>query len=247
MDDWLEGRITEKRRWTERLYSLRIDAPINRFTPGQFIRVALDIDGERIARPYSCVNPPDEPGLEIYYNTVEGGPLTTALLDLGEGDTLWVGRNASGFFTLDEVPTAPQLWMLATGTGLGVFLCLLGTAEAWQRFDQLRLVHSVRSVEELTYRERIDEIRSAHPGRFDYIPMVSRESCDFALAGRIPAAIEDGRLERRADLRIDPDLSQVMLCGNQDMIRDATQVLSERGLRRNRRRTPGHITTEKYW
>ncbi|WP_455384668.1 ferredoxin--NADP reductase [Acidihalobacter prosperus] len=247
MDDWLEGRITEKRRWTERLYSLRIDAPIDRFTPGQFIRIALDIDGERIARPYSCVNPPDEPGLEIYYNTVEGGPLTTALLDLGEGDTLWVGRNASGFFTLDEVPAAPQLWMLATGTGLGVFLCLLRTAEAWQRFEQLRLVHSVRSVEELTYRERIDEIRDAHPGRFDYIPMVSRESCDFALAGRIPAAIEDGRLEKRAGLRIDPELSQVMLCGNQGMIRDATQALSERGLRRNRRRTPGHITTEKYW
>ena len=247
MDDWLEGRITEKRRWTERLYSLRIDAPINRFTPGQFIRIALDIGGERIARPYSCVNPPDEPGLEIYYNTVEGGPLTTALLDLGEGDTLWVGRNASGFFTLDEVPAAAQLWLLATGTGLGVFLCLLRTAEAWQRFEQLRLVHSVRRVEELTYRERIDEIRSAHPGRFDYIPMVSRESCDFALAGRIPSAIEDGRLERRAGLRIDPDLSQIMLCGNQDMIRDTTQVLSERGLRRNRRRTPGHITTEKYW
>ena len=77
--------------------------------------------------------------------------------------------------------------------------------------------------------------------------MVSRESCDFALAGRIPSAIEDGRLERRAGLRIDPDLSQIMLCGNQDMIRDTTQVLSERGLRRNRRRTPGHITTEKYW
>lgn len=247
MDEWLEGRITEKRRWTERLYSLRIDAPINRFTPGQFIRIALDIDDERIARPYSCVNPPTEPGLEIYYNTVEGGPLTTALLDRGEGDALWVGRNATGFFTLDEVPAAAQLWMLATGTGLGVFLCLLRTDEIWQHFEQLRLVHSVRSIEELTYRERIEEIRDAHADRFDYIPMVSRESCDFALAGRIPAAIEDGLLERRAGLRVAPDLSQFMLCGNKDMIRDTTQVLSERGLRRNRRSAPGHITTEKYW
>ena len=247
MDDWLEGRITEKRRWTERLYSLSIDAPIDRFTPGQFIRVALDIDGERIARPYSCVNPPDVSGLEIYYNTVDGGPLTTALLDVGEGDALWVGRKASGFFTLDEIPTAPQLWMIATGTGLGVYLCLLRSAETWQRFGQVRLVHSVRSTEELTYREHIEDIRSAQPERFDYIPMVSRESCDFALAGRIPAAIEDGRLEQRAGLRFAPETSQVMLCGNLDMIRDTTQVLSEYGLRRNRRRTPGHITTEKYW
>lgn len=106
MDDWLQGRITQKHHWTERLYSLRIDAPIKRFTPGRFIRIALDIDGEQVARPYSCVNPPGEPGLEIYYNTVENGPLTTALLEVGEGDTLWVGRNAGGFFTLDEAPSA---------------------------------------------------------------------------------------------------------------------------------------------
>ncbi|MEJ2654821.1 MAG: FAD-binding oxidoreductase [Acidihalobacter sp.] len=142
MGDWLQDRITQKRRWTERLYSLRIDAPIKRFTPGQFIRIALNIDGERVARPYSCVNPPDEPGLEIYYDTVENGPLTTALLEVGKGDTLRVGRNAGGFFTLDEVPSAPQLWMLATGTGLGVLLRLLGTTDAWQRFEQLRLVHT---------------------------------------------------------------------------------------------------------
>ena len=247
MDDWLEGRITEKRRWTDRLFTLRIDAAIDRFMPGQFVRLALDIGGQRIARPYSCVNPPDEPGVEIYYNTVDGGPLTTALLGLDVGDRLWVARRADGFFTLGEVPSAPQLWMIATGTGLGVFLCLLRTVEAWERFGQLRLVHGVRQGAELGYRELIAQIGHDHPDCFDYIPVVSREACDRALAGRIPAAIADGRLEKRAGLAFSPDASQVMLCGNRDMLRDAAQVLGERGLRRNRRRTPGHITTEKYW
>lgn len=247
MDQWLEGRVIEKRQWTDKLFTLRIEAPMDSFKPGQFARIALDIDGERIARPYSCVNTPDEPYLEIYYNTVENGPLTTALLTVDVGDTLWVGRAASGFFTLDEVPDAENLWMISSGTGLGVFICLLKTEAAWQRFANIRLIHAVRHAQELSYREAIDGFAAAHPGRFDYVPFVSRESAAETLEGRIPQAIEDGRLEARAGLRFDPENTQVMICGNTDMIRDTSTVLNARGLRRNRRRDPGHITTEKYW
>jgi len=41
--------------------------------------------------------------------------------------------------------------------------------------------------------------------------------------------------------------SQVMLCGNPDMLKDTTAALLERGLRKNRRRTPGQITVESFW
>jgi ferredoxin--NADP+ reductase len=38
-----------------------------------------------------------------------------------------------------------------------------------------------------------------------------------------------------------------MLCGNPEMLKDAQAVLMERGLRKHRRRTPGHITVESFW
>ena len=38
-----------------------------------------------------------------------------------------------------------------------------------------------------------------------------------------------------------------MLCGNPDMIRDGQAVLAARGLRKHRKREPGHVTFEKYW
>jgi ferredoxin--NADP+ reductase len=38
-----------------------------------------------------------------------------------------------------------------------------------------------------------------------------------------------------------------MICGNPDMVRDTIRILEQRGLRRNRRSQPGHITTEHYW
>ena len=47
-------------------------------------------------------------------------------------------------------------------------------------------------------------------------------------------------------MKIDPARSHVMLCGHSEMIADAVEALERRGLRRHRRREPGHISTEKY-
>jgi len=38
-----------------------------------------------------------------------------------------------------------------------------------------------------------------------------------------------------------------MLCGNPDMIEDATQTLIELGLAKHLRRSPGQISLERYW
>jgi ferredoxin--NADP+ reductase len=84
------------------------------------------------------------------------------------------------------------------------------------------------------------------PG-FKYVPFVSRESHPGSLAGRVPAAIQDGRLEAAAGVALDAASSHVMLCGNPQMLKDATAALAERGMRKHRRRNPGHITVESFW
>jgi ferredoxin--NADP+ reductase len=38
-----------------------------------------------------------------------------------------------------------------------------------------------------------------------------------------------------------------MLCGNPQMLRDAAAALAARGMRKHRRRAPGHITVESFW
>ena len=76
--------------------------------------------------------------------------------------------------------------------------------------------------------------------------LVSREAHPGSLAGRIPDAIRDGRLEAAAQ-PIAAERSQFMLCGNPDMLKDAGAALAARGLRKNRRRTPGQITVESFW
>lgn len=247
MSEWTSGRVTGKRQWTEKLFSLQLAADIAPFTAGQFTRLALDMDSERVVRPYSFVNAPGERPLEFYFVAIPEGRLSPRLARLEVGGSLWVAKKAGGFFVLDEVPPGRELWCLSTGTGLGVFLSILKTDEPWQRFERIILVHGVRQVRELTYGDTIQQFAAQHPEQFRMIPLVSREACDFALPGRIPAAIENGALESRAGVPLDPARSQVMICGNPAMVRDCRAVLEQRGLRRNRRQEPGQITTENYW
>jgi ferredoxin--NADP+ reductase len=245
MADWLTGKIVEKKSWNDRLFSLRIDCDFDTFESGQFVRVALDIDGERVARPYSLVNKPGDDFLEIYFNIVDEGPLTPRLAALEEGDEIFVTDRANGFLTVSEVPQCRHLWMLATGTGVGPFLSILKNKDAWQRFEKIVLAYSVRDLSELAYQQQVAEIQEQWPQKFSFVPLVTREEVEGMLNKRITDSIEDDSLEETTGVIIDED-SHIMMCGNSAMISDVTEVLEKRGLRKHRRREPGHITTEKY-
>lgn len=249
MSRWLAAKVIENRHWTGMLFSLRVAqdpaAPPLAFRAGQFVRIALDVGGDRVARAFSFVNPPQDPVLEFYGIVVPEGPLSPRLAKLQAGDTLFVADNPSGFLVLDEVPPAEDLWLVATGTGIAPFLSILRTEECWTRHRNVILVHGVRQAPELAYRDLVEGIRREKGARFRYVPMVSRERAPGALEGRIPAAIADGRLEAAAvPIRAD---SQFMLCGNPDMLKDVQAVLAARGLRKHRRRAPGQITVESFW
>jgi len=245
---WVKGRVVQRRDWTDDLFSLQVEAPEVKFTPGQFGRLALPIDDQMIGRPYSFVNSPVEPTPhEFYIVRVDAGPLSPRLAKLVAGDDLYMAPRANGFFCLSEVPPGEILWCLSTGTALGPFLSFLRTPEPWARFRRIVFVHACRLARELSYPDVIRQIAAAHPDQFQYVPFVSREDMPEAIRGRIPDAIRDGRLEARTGLKLEAATAQCMLCGNPDMVTDTTVVLEERGLRKNKRKEPGHISVETYW
>ncbi|MFK9827848.1 ferredoxin--NADP(+) reductase, partial [Escherichia coli] len=53
MADWVTGKVTKVQFWTDALFSLTLHAPVHPFTAGQFAKLGLDIDGERVQRAYS--------------------------------------------------------------------------------------------------------------------------------------------------------------------------------------------------
>lgn len=247
MSKWVEGKIVEQKQWAPGLFSLFVQADIAPFIAGQFAQLSLTPDEPKLFRPYSFASAPHEPILEFYYDLIVGGALTPTLVEKKPGDPIWVGQKAAGRFILSEVPDASTLWMFATGTGFGVFLSLLKTAEPWQRFQQLILVHSVRKITSLSHPALIQVWQQRFPQRFHYVPVVTREPQAQIFSQRIPELLETGQLESHVKCDIAPSHSQIMLCGNPAMVAQVTQWLQGRGLQMNRPRQPGHITTENYW
>src|SRR5437016_7481096 len=247
MQKWVEGTVVNQKRWTQTLFSLQVEADVAAFEPGQFAKLALAVEGEMIARPYSFVNAPKERPHEFYYVTLPDGPLTQRLCKLEAGKAMYLASRPAGFLVLSEIADGENLWRISTGTGIGPFLSILKSEAPWQRFRQVVLVHAVRHAEELSYRDSIERLLGEHGEQMRTVSFVSRENKPGARDGRIPLAIEEGRLEAPARLARSVKTSQVMICGNPEMVTDTSAALARRGMKKHRRREPGHITVENYW
>lgn len=248
MAEWVDGKVVSITHFTKTLFSLVIEAETAPFIAGQFIKLALNTEGQRIARAYSYVNAPHDNRLEFYIANVENGKLSPHLHRLLPQDTVSVTRHANGFFVLNEIQSAPVLWLLATGTGIAPYLSMLQDGTDLDRFEHIVLVHAVRYAHDLSYLPLMKTLRQRYRGQLHIQPIVSREHCDGALQGRIPQLILNGALEHAVGLTMDATQSHVMLCGNPDMIADTQTILKEhKHMRKNLRRLPGQFTSELYW
>lgn len=244
---WVESKIARRRVWADGLMSLTLEHTLPQFVPGQYVNLGLDLAGERLKRCYSIASGLGKPS-EFYLSLVPGGAFTPALFELGEHDTLWIDDRPLGFFTLKYVPDVRHLWLFATGTGLGPFVSMLEGEEIWRRFSRIVLAHGVREVSHLGYSELLAGWGRARPEQFAYVPLLTREAAPpGALHGRLPQLIESGELEANAGLRLEPDSTHVLLCGNPNMLSDVQTVLAARGLVKHRPRAPGHVSVESYW
>jgi hypothetical protein len=129
------------------------------------------------------------------------------------------------------------------------FMSILQDFEAWERFDNIKLVYSVREAKELAYVEEIAGLEqrdylAEFAGKLQFIPVVTRETHPGALNARITTLIENGELERAAGLELSTEHSRVMLCGNPEMIDETRKVLKARDLQLSLSKRPGQVGGE---
>ena len=244
--------VTWVHHWTERLFSFRCTRNEGfRFTAGQFAMIGLMVGGKPLVRAYSMVSAPWEEELEFLSIKVQDGPLTSRLQHIRPGDTVLIGRKPTGTLLTENLLPGKTLWLLATGTGLAPFMSLMREPEVYDRFERVVVVHTVREVKELAYRDHISKELPEHEflgemvrGRLLYYRSVTREP--FPTQGRITTLIESGRIF--ADLGLPPlstEHDRVMLCGSEAMNADMRALLEARGFEEGSNSAPGTYVVEK--
>ena len=207
--------------------------------PDKVIRRAYSIASSSVERRY----------LEFYLALVTSGQLTPRLFTLRPGGRLFLGPKASGVFTLDRVPPAKAIVLIATGTGLAPYISMLRTMLVSETQRRFVVLHGARFGWDLGYRGELESLARLRPN-FTYLPSITRPEQDPSFhghTGRVQALLEKGLIEKESGVALEPAQADVFLCGNPDMIKAVKLMLEGRGFDSGQPGKPGNIHVEEYW
>ena len=193
------------------------------FKAGQF--VSFEVLSPRlnkpVTRPYSIASPPSRRDVvTLLLNLVPGGPGSTYLFSLNEGDATRFKGPAGAFYLKDE--GARDLLFVATGTGIAPFRSMIYHLLEQDTSQRVTLYWGLRSQRDLYYQDELASLAARHT-RFRFVTTLSRPEPGWAgESGRVTRLVEE-QVTSVANLA-------VYLCGNSGMLNDVTSLIGKKGL-----------------
>ncbi|MFM2210350.1 MAG: hypothetical protein RIQ96_1993 [Pseudomonadota bacterium] len=252
MSAFQEEEVLSVHHWTDRLFSFTTTRDQGlRFSNGHFTMIGLRVNNKPLLRAYSIVSANYEDHLEFLSIKVPDGPLTSRLQHIQPGDSIVVGRKPTGTLLIDYLLPGKNLYLLGSGTGLAPFLSIVRDPATYERFEKVILVHGVREVAELCYRDYLTRELPQHEflgelvqAQMLYYPTVTREA--FEHQGRITTLIESDQLTRDLGLpALDAASDRIMICGSPGLNKDMRAILEARGFKEGSTTTPGDYVVER--
>jgi ferredoxin--NADP+ reductase len=229
-------KVLSVNHWSDTLFSFTTTRdPAFRFESGHFVMLGLHKNGKPLMRAYSIASPHYDDKLEFLSIKVQDGALTSELQHIQPGQEILVSNKPVGTLVLRDLKEGKRLFLFGTGTGLAPFLSIIQDPETYERFEQVILVHGVRTVVELAYKDFIENELPNHEylgeeikAKLLYYPTVTREP--FRNEGRITTAVESGKMfETLGIAPLDPSQDRGMICGSPAMLTDISAMLDSHG------------------
>ena len=206
------------------------------FTPGQFLSLKVDLDGEEVRRSYSICSAPDDDDLRIAIKRVADGRFSAwAHETLVPGATIEVGPPDGRF----GVPLASEnehhYLGIAAGSGITPLLSIIKTTLAFEPRSRFTLVYGNRSSTSVMFRDELQDLKDRYLGRFALLFVMSREQQDVEIfAGRIDETKCDALFASWIDIA---NVDVAFVCGPQEMTLAATASLRAHGIANDRIKT----------
>jgi ferredoxin-NADP reductase len=175
---WLATDVIGAAAETPRVRTLRLQAdgwPGHR--AGQHLDVRLTAeDGYQAFRSYSIATAPDDE-LAITVELLDDGEVSPYLVDeLREGDRIEVRGPIGGYFVWDGSEPGPLL-LIAGGSGIVPLMAMIRHRAATGSSTPTRLLYSSRTLEDVIYREELDELAARGDG-FELFHTLTRSQPD---------------------------------------------------------------------
>ena len=208
-----------------------------RFSAGQFVTLAADIDGESVRRSYSiCSSPSDfdtSGTLRVGIRRVVGGRFSN-----WANDQLRVGREIDvmtpdGRFGIAFSPQEKRHYLgVAGGSGITPMLALIKTALETEPACRFTLIYGNRTVGSIMFLEELEGLKNRWMERLSIFHVLSEETTEIDL---LSGLLDRTRLSRFFEHAIDASaLECAFVCGPAPMMEAAEEALAQAGVARER-------------
>lgn len=196
------------------------------FRAGQYLTLRRMVDGMEERRSYSiCARAGTAPRIGV--RRVAGGLFSCYLVDsVRPGDVIDV-LPPLGSFT-PPPGTSMRHCFVAAGSGITPVISIVSTVLAEDPDSSVTLLYGNRRTDTVMFADELADLKDAHGGRLQLVHVLSQEPRDVELfTGRLDA----NRLTALLDSVVpSADVDHWWLCGPFGLVRDAQQVLAERGV-----------------
>lgn len=210
---------------TPRAHIIRLDLGGQAFAYQAGQAAYLQPAGADKRRPYSIASAPEETARHglIEFLVQTGGEGSGLAAELVRPGTPVAVEGPIGSFTFPPHPRERRFLFIAGGTGIAPLRSMLWHALLAEREGKVGLIYSVRSPEELAYREEFQRLEDE--GRIDFRHTVTRAAAEgwTGRQGRIDASCLDGLVA--------PGDTLCFLCGPPALVGEIPRQLREAGVR----------------
>jgi ferredoxin-NADP reductase len=224
--EWQLAKVREIVVETYRVKSLLLHvASWQGHLPGQHVDVRLTADdGYQAQRSYSIASPPEDELLTLTVERVDNGEVSPYLSgDLCAGDQFELRGPIGGYFVW-TVATRGPLCLIAGGSGIAPLMAMLRHRARRKVRTPAFLLYSSRSLEDIIYREELDEMARRDPD-LRVVNTLTRKQPEGWLGHR--RRIDKALL---AEACFPPEQNpNIFVCGSTPLVEDASRFLVELG------------------
>jgi ring-1,2-phenylacetyl-CoA epoxidase subunit PaaE len=233
MSKFEELKVVDVRPETHNAVSISLAAPDDeawRFSPGQYLTLRANIDGQDVRRPYSICAGLDEGLLRVGIKKVPDGVFSTyACEQIRVGQTLQVMPPQGKFSWFTPETEGVHHVGFAAGSGITPILSIAKSVLSRRADDRFTLFYGNKMTAEVMFLEELADLKDRYMERFRTLHLFSRETTDVELTqGRLDA----GKVKAlAAQNHFRPESVDVAyVCGPGDMIDAVERGLTELGV-----------------
>ena len=146
------------------------DGKLPWFRAGQYINLFVEIGGVKTSRPYSISSAPGKPYYDITVRRVEGGFVSSYLLDKVKAGDSFESTGPNGYFYYEPLVDSSDLVFLAGGSGAAPFMSIIREAVGKKTALNMHLIYGSRKPDDIIFDKELLQVAGKHKNiKVDYV------------------------------------------------------------------------------